>query len=117
MFHLATPSAWDAALAAGRIEPPSLADEGFVHCSTAEQLAGTIERHFADAVGLVLVELAPEVAPELRWEEGRPGVRYPHLYRGIEAVDVLGVHHWHRSTGTDDLGVRFADRADTDTEG
>lgn len=96
VFHLATPDGWQAATEIGRIEPASLTAEGFVHCSTVEQLTGTIERHFGAADELVIVELDPAVAGELRWEESRPGERYPHLYRPIIATDVTGIHHWHR---------------------
>lgn len=97
VFHLATPDGWRDAMAIGQIVPQSLAAEGFVHCSTAEQLTGTIERHFGSADELVIVELDPAVAGELRWEESRPGERYPHLYRAIAATDVKGIHHWRRA--------------------
>lgn len=96
VFHLATPEEWTAASEVGRIEPRSLATEGFVHCSTVEQLTGTIERHFGTADELIVVELAPAIADELRWEESRPGERYPHLYRPVVATDVTGIHHWRR---------------------
>lgn len=97
VFHLTTPQEWADACEVGRIEPRSLATEGFVHCSTVEQLTGTIERHFGTADELVVVELDPTLAGELRWEESRPGERYPHLYRPLVATDVTGIHHWRRS--------------------
>jgi uncharacterized protein (DUF952 family) len=98
VFHLATVADWEAAQRSGQIVPASLQDEGFVHCSTTSQLAGTIDRHFTDAHELVLVELSPEVGEELRWEESRPGEAYPHLYRAIAAIDVAGVHRWRRAS-------------------
>lgn len=98
VFHLTTPEGWRAATDLGRVEPESLAVEGFVHCSTAAQLAGTIERHFGAAMELVIVELATEVAREVRWEESRPSELYPHLYRPIVAADVTGIHRWRRAS-------------------
>jgi uncharacterized protein (DUF952 family) len=100
IFHLATPDEWAEAQARGTVEPASLASEGFVHCSTAEQLAGTIERHFAGVPALALLRLdADSLAPDLRWEESRPGEVYPHVYRAIRVDEVLEVQPWSRPAG------------------
>jgi len=45
------------------------------------------------------IDLA-RVAPDLRWEEGRPGETYPHVYRAIAIDEVLEVIPWRR--GADD---------------
>jgi uncharacterized protein (DUF952 family) len=92
IVHVATPSEWAAARRTGQIAPPSLATEGFVHCSTRAQLAGTLERHFAGAGPLVLLLLDEgAIAPDLRWEEGRPGERFPHVYAAIPVTAVVAV--------------------------
>lgn len=97
LFHLTTPEAWAEAQRDGELVPAGFAAEGFVHCSTRDQLAGTIERHFARLDSLVLLELDPEaVAIDLRWEESRPGERFPHLYRPLRASDVLASWPWQR---------------------
>lgn len=96
VFHLATTDEWAAAQACGEVRPASLAAEGFVHCSTTDQLVGTIGRHFAGVDELCLLELDPAAASDLRWEESRPGEVYPHLYRAITAADIVGVHRWTR---------------------
>lgn len=97
VFHLTTAAAWEAAQAPGELRPPSLASEGFVHCSTSAQLAGTISRHFAAARELLLLRLDLErLGHELVWEEARPGEVYPHLYRGIAVDDVAEVVPWRR---------------------
>lgn len=98
VFHLIAPAAWAAAQAAGAVVPPSLAAEGFVHCSTREQLAGTIERHFAGVDELVLLRLDERsVAGALRWDESRPGETYPHVYRALRLTDVVDATTWHRA--------------------
>lgn len=95
IFHLATPIAWATARELGSVAPPSLATEGFVHCSTREQLAGTIARHFAGVDELVLLRLHEDrLGPDLRWEESRPGERYPHLYRAIALDEVAEAIPW-----------------------
>jgi len=97
VFHLTTPEAWSAAEATGQLVPDGYASEGFVHCSTLEQLVGTIERHFAGVDELRLLELDGEaVAGGLRWEESRPGEVYPHLYRPLHRADVSAVWSWRR---------------------
>jgi uncharacterized protein (DUF952 family) len=98
LFHIATPSAWEAARSEGVLAPPSLALEGFVHCSTADQLDDTIERHFGTADALVLLRLRDGgVDDALRWEESRPGEPFPHVYRAIGLDEVAEVIPWHRS--------------------
>ena len=72
--------------------PGSPADraDGFVHFSTAEQLPGTLDRHFADHAGLMLLAVDADAAgPSLRWEPSRGGALFPHLYRPLARTDVL----------------------------
>lgn len=105
IFHLTDPMAWQSAQQRGQVTPPSLVSEGFVHCSSREQVVGTIERHFDGIDHLVLLELdADALGDDLRWEESRPGERYPHLYRPIDLLEVVATHEWSRS---DDRSVRL----------
>jgi uncharacterized protein (DUF952 family) len=68
--------------------PVDVAD-GFVHFSTAAQVAATAARHFADADGLWLVACDDAtLGPALAWEPSRGGALFPHLYRRLEAADV-----------------------------
>ncbi|MCC6305000.1 MAG: DUF952 domain-containing protein [Rhodobacteraceae bacterium] len=81
---------WAAFRAAGESAGAAvdLAD-GFIHLSTATQVAETAARHFADAGDLVLVALAAErLGAALRWEPSRGGALFPHLYRPLSAADV-----------------------------
>jgi uncharacterized protein (DUF952 family) len=89
IFHITTREGWATAQRTGEVAPASLAEEGFVHCSTASQLEGSIERHFAGAGELVVLRLHRDrLEDELRWEEARAGERYPHLYRPIALSEV-----------------------------
>jgi len=68
--------------------PVDLAD-GFIHFSTAAQLAETAARHFAGEDGLRLVAVEAEgLGPALKWEPSRGGQLFPHLYRQLDATDV-----------------------------
>jgi uncharacterized protein (DUF952 family) len=55
--------------------------DGFIHLSTADQLAGTVDKHFAGRPDLHLaaVDLG-SFGGSLRWEESRGGALFPHLY-------------------------------------
>jgi uncharacterized protein (DUF952 family) len=97
IFHLTSPAEWAAAQQTGEVVPAGFPTEGFVHCSTTEQLASTIERHLPDADELVLLRLDPtSIASDLRWEEGRPGVDFPHVYRPLRLDDVVEAIRWRR---------------------
>jgi uncharacterized protein (DUF952 family) len=55
--------------------------DGFIHFSTAEQVAETAAKHFAGAPDLVLVAVdAAALGPALKWELSRGGALFPHLY-------------------------------------
>ncbi len=86
IFHLADPSALQAARAAGVAHwtPPGFATEGFIHLSYAEQLAGTLQAHFTavDRIELIQIELRDSDA--LRCEVSRGDALFPHLYRPLE---------------------------------
>ena len=86
---------WDAFRAAGETAgaPVDLAD-GFIHLSTAEQVAETAARHFASESDLVLVAVdADRMGADLKWEPSRGGALFPHLYRPLRLSDVV----WDKS--------------------
>lgn len=65
------------------------ARDGFIHFSTAAQLAETAAKHFANQTGLILVAVdAERLGPQLKWEPSRGGALFPHLYGplSLEAV-------------------------------
>ncbi len=68
--------------------PVDLAD-GYVHLSTAKQVAETLSRHFAGETGLWLLALEADTLSDLKWEPSRGGDLFPHLYRDLMAADVL----------------------------
>jgi uncharacterized protein (DUF952 family) len=86
---------WDAFRAAGETlgAPIDLAD-GYIHFSTAAQVAETAASHFATESDLVLVAFDPDrLGPALRWEPSRGGALFPHLYRSLVLQDVV----WDKS--------------------
>lgn len=85
---------WEHAMAAG-VYTGSADDtaDGFIHLSTAEQVAGTAATHFAGQAGLVLLELeTTALGSSLVWEPSRGGALFPHLYGALQTSAVLEVH-------------------------
>ncbi len=93
IFKIATRSQWQQAEVDGVFAgaPVDLAD-GFIHFSTAAQLAETAARHFAGQDGLMLVAVAADrLGPMLKWEPSRGGALFPHLYASLDPGDVAWV--------------------------
>lgn len=61
---------------------PNDTRDGFIHFSTASQLAETARKHFAGQDGLLLIALdSDSLGPALAWEPSRGRSElFPHLY-------------------------------------
>ena len=83
---------WDALQATGLYRGNATdVRDGFIHLSLRDQVAGTLERHFAGETGLVVVEIdAAQLGERLRWEPSRGGVLFPHLYGVLTMEAVVG---------------------------
>ena len=69
---------------------PDDARDGFIHFSTAAQLAETAAKHFAGATELMLVAVdAGKLDGNLKWEVSRNGELFPHLYAPLPLAAVL----------------------------
>jgi uncharacterized protein (DUF952 family) len=56
-------------------------EDHFIHFSTAEQVPGTLARHFSGAGDLVLAAVDPAaLGSALKVEPSRDGALFPHLY-------------------------------------
>jgi uncharacterized protein (DUF952 family) len=90
IFHITTREEWEAAKANGAYEAATQALEGFMHCSTDEQVDGVLERYFAGKTGLVKLRIDREKLTSPLIFELATSVNqvFPHLYGplNIEAV-------------------------------
>lgn len=90
-YKLVSRDEWTSALAAGTYggSAVDLAD-GYIHMSTAAQLAETARRHYAGRDDLVLVEVAlSALGQALKWEPSRGGGLFPHLYAPLSTSFAL----------------------------
>ncbi len=69
--------------------PIDIAD-GYIHMSTADQLAGTLAKHFAGQDNLTIADIdLTRFGDELKWEVSRGGALFPHLYSALPIRAVI----------------------------
>jgi uncharacterized protein (DUF952 family) len=93
IYHITGRKEWEEALSKGYYEAPSLATEGFIHCSEENQVAGVLDRYFKTAADLVKLSIDPDkLTSELKYELA-PSVneKFPHVYGPINLVAVIHV--------------------------
>lgn len=92
IYHLCVKSQWDKAVVAGEYtmstRDKTLADVGFIHCSTAQQLQGTAKKFYGDCKKeMVLLEISTsELASagiEVKYEDAGNGELFPHIYGAL----------------------------------
>jgi len=91
IYKILRSSEWEELQVNGAIlgAPVDLSD-GFVHFSTASQVAETAARHFAQQDGLWLLAYdADGFGNALKWEASRGGALFPHLYAPLRYSDAV----------------------------
>jgi uncharacterized protein (DUF952 family) len=93
IFHICRRDEWQAARAQGAYRGSSQdAADGFIHFSTAEQVAASAAKHRAGQSDLVLLTVdSVRLGPALKWEPARNGQLFPHLYGALPLAAVLRV--------------------------
>ena len=97
IYHVTDAVRWARSQAAGvhtcSTGDLELADEGYIHCSTAEQWPGVVERYYAGVPDLLLLHVderllsSPVVVEQL---DGAPEP-FPHVYGPIDLAAVVQV--------------------------
>ena len=97
ILHLTTRKDWRDAQRKGEYRAPSLETEGFIHCSTDEQLLGVANAFYRDAKFPVVLWIDTDklLAP-VKWEAPVPADEFadntfPHIYGplNLEAVVIV----------------------------
>lgn len=91
IYHLVLRRVWDEN-ADRPYRAESLANEGFIHCSFAQQVARSANRFYADAADLLLLHIdAERLSSPLREEESESGEIFPHIYGPLNRDAVVKV--------------------------
>jgi uncharacterized protein (DUF952 family) len=79
--------------------------DGYIHFSTASQVAETARKHYFGQTGLFLIAIdADGLGGALRWEASRGGELFPHLYGELDLGHVTAVLDMRsRPDGTHDI--------------
>ncbi len=93
IYHITRRAQWEIARKQGHYGGDTLESEGFIHCSTAEQVAGVANAIFQGQSGLLLLCIDEErLEAELRYEDCyASGQRFPHLYGPLNLTAVTRV--------------------------
>ncbi len=93
IYKICPAQAWREAERQGvfRGSPDDIRD-GFIHFSTASQVAETARKHFSGQTGLLLIAVdADALGNALRWERSRNDEFFPHLYGALDLAAVMRI--------------------------
>jgi uncharacterized protein (DUF952 family) len=93
ILHLATALAWESATRAEVYDADSLATEGFIHCSTPEQVLWVANSRFRNRRDLVLLQIdTARLDVPVRYENLEGGHElFPHIYGPLPTTAVVRV--------------------------
>jgi uncharacterized protein (DUF952 family) len=94
IYKISPRADWQAAVAAGVFRGAAVdLEDGYIHFSTAAQVAETAAKHFAGQADLILIAIdAAALAPDLKWEPSRGGALFPHLYALLPVAHALAIY-------------------------
>lgn len=90
IYHILLPETWERVRGDSFYEAESLAGEGFIHCSYADQLEGVLARYYSDAAEVVVLTIDPaKISSPLIEEASTNNELYPHIYGPIDLDAVV----------------------------
>lgn len=93
IYHITTPERWELAKAEGSYVPEMFPVDGFIHCSTRDQVVPVANLRFCGNRGLVLLCINPKiVSPRIVYENLEGGEQlFPHIYGALNSDAVVQV--------------------------
>ena len=93
IYKICPASEWEHAVRDGAFRGSAIdVRDGYIHFSTAAQVAETAAKHFAGQTDLVLLAVdADTLGDALKWEPSRGGALFPHLYAELPVQAALWV--------------------------
>jgi uncharacterized protein (DUF952 family) len=93
IYHITTHVDWEAARSSGIYQADTFAEEGFIHCSSRQQVEQVANRFYRGRQGLVLLAIEPDkVDAPLKWENLEGGQeKFPHIYGPLKLSAVAQV--------------------------
>lgn len=92
IWHITKRQQWEQAQPAQVYRSDSLESEGFIHCSTPQQIIKVANAFFSGQPGLVLLGIdSQKVEADIRYEEVEGTERFPHIYGSLNTNAVIEV--------------------------
>jgi uncharacterized protein (DUF952 family) len=93
IFHITTRNAWDRAASDGDYRPDAFPVDGFIHCSTTDQVIQVANIRFRGQKGLVLLSIdTDKVRAQIVYENLEGGQQlFPHIYGELNLDAVVQV--------------------------
>ena len=65
-------------------------EDGFIHFSGDDQVAGTLKKFYQNEKDLILLKINTLKLDHLIWEQASDGNMFPHLYSSLDLCNVVG---------------------------
>ncbi|MCA2700185.1 MAG: DUF952 domain-containing protein [Microcystis sp. M179S2] len=103
IYHITTERGWQIAREMGEYRAYSLKNEGFIHCSTLEQIPKVVAAFYQNQPDLLVLAISPEqLQSPVKWEQPQhPNQEnatleleketFPHIYGAINLESVVFV--------------------------
>lgn len=97
IYHITSHDQWEKGKASGFYEADSLATEGFIHCSTEDQVAGVLERYYKGQKNLVKLKINRNKVerPVIFELAGTINEVFPHIHGALNldaVIEIVEVH-------------------------
>lgn len=93
IYHITTREKWARAKTSGQYEADTLPTEGYMHCSTEDQVAGVLDRYFKGQTNLVklTIDRAKVERPLVFELAGSINELFPHIHGPLNLDAVVAV--------------------------
>ena len=93
-YHMTTPEQWAKVEQFDYVEADSLATEGFIHGSYAEQVDESVRRYFVGCERVLILKIDPDLlTAKLVIETSRNGELFPHIYGRLNKSAILDIEN------------------------
>jgi uncharacterized protein (DUF952 family) len=91
IYHIIKKKEWKKALQKGFYAAPSLAEEGFIHCSIHTQVAGVLQRYYKNETSLLLLHIDETLLTSSVQYEWAASVNemFPHIFGPLNTTAVV----------------------------
>ncbi|GAB3778726.1 DUF952 domain-containing protein [Spirosoma horti] len=92
IYHIVSATDWATQESQPSYEAASLQTEGFIHLSTKEQVAGTLNRYYQHVPDLLLLHVdTDKLTSDLRYERATNQELFPHLYGPLNKEAIVQI--------------------------